>query len=67
MTDQEEQDDELLALTSIYDNILKVIKEGDLNGGELSASPILPVNFFVKIVKNQKGNYNWFYHIFTRG
>ena len=56
MSDQEEQDDELLALTSIYDNVLKVIKEGDLNGGELSACSVLPENFCVKVIKNQKGS-----------
>ncbi|XP_045203208.2 E3 ubiquitin-protein ligase RNF14-like [Mercenaria mercenaria] len=56
MSDQEEQDDELLALTSIYDNVLKVTKEGELNGGELSASPVLPDDFCVKILKNQKGS-----------
>lgn len=55
MTDQEEQDDELLALSSIYDNVLKVVKEGELNGGELLASPVLPEDFSIKIVKAKKG------------
>lgn len=54
MSDQEEQEDELLALTSIYDNILKVTKEGDLNGGELLACPVLPDDFCVKVIKNKQ-------------
>ena len=47
MSDQEEQEDELLALSSIYDEILKVIKEDGLNGGEISAKPQLPDDFQV--------------------
>ncbi|KAL4230632.1 E3 ubiquitin-protein ligase rnf14 [Mactra antiquata] len=54
MTDLEEQEDELLALSSIYDNILKVTKEGHLNGGELLASPVLPDDFKLKILKPKK-------------
>ena len=47
MSDQEEQEDELLALSSIYDEILKVIKEDGFNGGEISAKPQLPEDFQV--------------------
>ncbi|XP_052795649.1 E3 ubiquitin-protein ligase RNF14-like [Mya arenaria] len=56
MTDQEEQEDELLALSSIYENILKVHKEGELNGGELLALPVLPDDFCVKVVRKRKGS-----------
>lgn len=55
MTDQEEQEDELLALSSIYDSVFKIFKEGGLNGGELLASPMLPDQFCIKIMKNKKG------------
>ncbi|XP_052279931.1 E3 ubiquitin-protein ligase RNF14-like [Dreissena polymorpha] len=54
MSDKEEQEDELLALTSIYDNVLKVHKEGELNGGELLALPVLPNDFKIKVVKIKK-------------
>ena len=52
MTDAEEQEDELVALNSIYENVIRVTKEGDLNGGELLACPVLPDDFIVKIVKH---------------
>ena len=54
MSDQEEQEDELLALSSIYDEILKVIKEENLNGGEISASPHLPDDFQVLFHKTSE-------------
>jgi len=55
MTDQEEQEDEILALCSIFDNILKVSKEGSLNAGELLVHPVLPDDFAVKVLKRKKG------------
>lgn len=56
MTDQEEQEDELLALSSIFDeDVFKMYKEEGLNGGELLASPVLPDQFSVKNLKSKKG------------
>lgn len=58
MSDQEDQEDELLALSSIYDNdseVFKMYKEDGLNGGEILAFPVLPNHFSVKILKNKKG------------
>ncbi|KAL3878211.1 hypothetical protein ACJMK2_030579 [Sinanodonta woodiana] len=58
MTDQEEQEDELLALTSIYDEeILTLAKEGDGRGGQLLVYPHLPDHFIIKsVVKETKKN-----------
>lgn len=54
MSDQEDQEDELLALSSIYDEILKVIKEDGLNGGEISAKSQLPEDFQVLFKKTSQ-------------
>ena len=57
MSDQEEQEDELLALSSIFDEgVFKTYKDGELNEGELLAFPDLPDQFTVKIIKTKKGS-----------
>ena len=60
MSDQEEQEDELLALSSIYDEILKVIKEDNLNGGEILACPHLPDDFQVLFNKTSQEESKFF-------
>ena len=49
MTDKEQQDDELLALTSIYDeNVLSVSEDSEEPGGQFLVSLHIPENFSVK-------------------
>ena len=49
MTDKEQQEDELLALTSIYDeNVLSVSDDSEEPGGQFLVSLHIPENFSVK-------------------
>lgn len=49
MTDKEQQEDELLALTSIYDeNVLSVSEDSEEPGGQFLVSLHIPENFSVK-------------------
>lgn len=49
MTDKEQQEDELLALTSIYDeNVLSVSEDSEEPGGQFLVSLYIPENFSVK-------------------
>ncbi|KAK6173372.1 hypothetical protein SNE40_016838 [Patella caerulea] len=57
MDDQEEQDDELLALESIYDEtVLSTIKDTDDKGGQFTACPHLPEKFYIQSEPLNKGN-----------
>ena len=54
--DSEAQEDELLALESIYDSqIFVATTEGEIPGGQFVAHLDLPPSFFVKVTTNETG------------
>ena len=54
--DREAQEDELLALESIYDSqIFVATTEGEIPGGQFVAHLDLPSSFFVKVATNETG------------
>ena len=56
MTDKEQQEEELLALTSIYDEkVISVSEDGEAPGGQFLVSLHIPENFKIKNVN--KGKY----------
>ncbi|ESP01946.1 hypothetical protein LOTGIDRAFT_157076 [Lottia gigantea] len=56
MGDLEEQQDELLALESIYDSsVLSIINEADDKGGQFDAKPHLPEPFYIQSDPIEKG------------
>ena len=55
-SDREAQEDELLALESIYDSqIFVATTEGEIPGGQFVAHLDLPSSFFVKVATNETG------------
>ncbi|KAJ8297615.1 hypothetical protein KUTeg_024146 [Tegillarca granosa] len=59
MTDKEQQEDELLALSSIYDeNVLTITKDEEEPGGQFLACLHLPENFTLKVPDQQNKNAN---------
>ena len=55
-SDREAQEDELLALESIYDSqIFVATTEGEIPGGQFVAHLDLSSSFFVKVATNETG------------